>query len=558
MSTHEHTRNIQTWNAAKRVKKRLCVFCDGTWQDGVNKTRPLTNVATLARCLAPIDEDGCLQLAYYDSGVGTSASRLAQLIDGATGRGISAKIRNAYSFLSHNYNFDRPGDEIVLVGFSRGAFTVQCLASFLSDAGLLQRQHLYYLRGLFTLWSLRMVPGGETTFRNERRRLLRSGVLHPVSITACAVWDTVSSLGNRIRPLSFVGRTVPSNVKNAFQALALDEWRRDFRPVPWEDLEPKRDDDVDSTVQHVSQCWFLGSHRDVGGNGDAALGALTLLWMVGKLSDKVGMLLDEEEIAKHLKHKFLEWDFEVSRGILGTKFKEISRTLSTMEHSGQSTPQNWYWRLRGWESRARYLRLAHSLPNEIHFTVRLTMAKGTNSSKPLRKWCTSWVSQKDELPARIQWQNSTQSHAATGHDGGDGVALEMATLGWTTSNDDGGYGTGLEMATSGRTTTNVLYEHNLDRDGEEYTLFNNWTKGTFPPKPTDRAGFAKLQQEVQEPGSKTALDSLAKLLGACMEFDEEDRLAPQMLYHPEPLRKGRYLESIYTRRFPTLRLGAPK
>jgi len=146
MATHRHKPNVRALNASKRIQKRLCVFCDGTWQDGVNKTKPLTNVGTLARCLAPIDRDGCLQLVYYDSGVGTSASRLAQLIDGATGRGISAKIRNAYSFLSHNYNFDnfdRPEDEIVLVGFSRGAFTAQCLASFLSDAGLLRRQHLY-------------------------------------------------------------------------------------------------------------------------------------------------------------------------------------------------------------------------------------------------------------------------------------------------------------------------------------------------------------------------------------------------------------------------------
>jgi uncharacterized protein (DUF2235 family) len=56
-----------------------------------------------------------------------------------TSTGISAKIRNAYSFLSHNYNFDVL-DEIVLVGFSRGAFAVQCLASFISQTGLLQKQ----------------------------------------------------------------------------------------------------------------------------------------------------------------------------------------------------------------------------------------------------------------------------------------------------------------------------------------------------------------------------------------------------------------------------------
>ena len=155
MATHRHTYSQMAIDRTRGIKKRLFVLCDGTWQDGVNKTRPLTNVATLARCLAPMDDDGCLQIVHYDGGVGKSSGAVSQLIDGATGRGISAKIRNAYSFLSHNYNFEpthgRDFDEIVLVGFSRGAFAVQCLASFVSDTGLLERQHLYYLRGLFTL-----------------------------------------------------------------------------------------------------------------------------------------------------------------------------------------------------------------------------------------------------------------------------------------------------------------------------------------------------------------------------------------------------------------------
>lgn len=46
-----------------------------------------TNVATLARCLKPVADDGYLQISYYDSGVGNGTSKVAQLIDGATGRG---------------------------------------------------------------------------------------------------------------------------------------------------------------------------------------------------------------------------------------------------------------------------------------------------------------------------------------------------------------------------------------------------------------------------------------------------------------------------------------
>ena len=67
--------------------KRLFVLCDGTWQDGINNNSPLTNVATLARCLQPTDSQGHLQIVYYDGGVGNVTSMPAQFIDGATGRG---------------------------------------------------------------------------------------------------------------------------------------------------------------------------------------------------------------------------------------------------------------------------------------------------------------------------------------------------------------------------------------------------------------------------------------------------------------------------------------
>jgi len=83
------------------------------------------------------------------------------------------------------------------------------------------------------------------------------------------VWDTVGALGGVLqlppRPLSFVGKTVPSGVRNAFHALALDQHRRNFRPVLWETLE------TDSRA-FVSQYWFLGSHRDVRGPATLRLG----------------------------------------------------------------------------------------------------------------------------------------------------------------------------------------------------------------------------------------------------------------------------------------------
>jgi uncharacterized protein (DUF2235 family) len=91
MAPHKHKSDPEAENSTTiNVRKRLFVFFDGTWQDGVNNKTPLTNVATLARCLKPVDTDGCFQLAHYSSGVGNGTSIPAQFIDAATGRGTAS------------------------------------------------------------------------------------------------------------------------------------------------------------------------------------------------------------------------------------------------------------------------------------------------------------------------------------------------------------------------------------------------------------------------------------------------------------------------------------
>jgi hypothetical protein len=78
-----------------------------------------------------------------------------------------------------------------------------------------------------------------------------------------AVWDTVGALGIPVvgflpqptsRAYSFVNSIPSPNVENAFQALALDEHRRQFTPTLWE--KP-----VDSTMPKIlKQTWFPGVH----------------------------------------------------------------------------------------------------------------------------------------------------------------------------------------------------------------------------------------------------------------------------------------------------------
>lgn len=175
-------------------------------------------------------------------------------------------------------------------------------------------------------------------------------VLRRVKIKALVVYDTVSALGLpnpfTARPISFVGKQVPKNVQYAFQALALDERRAAFEPVVWERVEDNKNetsrspprqsalvqDDSGTVATIVKQCWFLGGHGDIGGNGDAALGAVTLLWVIGLLREYTMIAFDDREILRHLKHRLLEWHVRIPK-VFGT-FRDKSK-LSTISNSGK-------------------------------------------------------------------------------------------------------------------------------------------------------------------------------------------------------------------------------
>lgn len=95
-----------------------------------------SNVTRISRALKRFSLDGMPQIIYYHSGVGTGSTTIDTITGGLLGTGISENIREVYSFISANYT---PGDEIILIGFSRGAFTVRSVAGMIRDIGLLTR-----------------------------------------------------------------------------------------------------------------------------------------------------------------------------------------------------------------------------------------------------------------------------------------------------------------------------------------------------------------------------------------------------------------------------------
>jgi hypothetical protein len=102
-------------------------------------------VTRLARGLRRNCSDGTHQIISYFAGVGT-ANAIDQFTGGAFGMGLDRDIRLVYNFICTNYV---DGDEIILVGFSRGAFTARSTADMVASVGLLTPEGLDHFYRIF-------------------------------------------------------------------------------------------------------------------------------------------------------------------------------------------------------------------------------------------------------------------------------------------------------------------------------------------------------------------------------------------------------------------------
>ena len=75
-------------NDSPLPKKRIIVCCDGTWNDSVNSDSPLTNVSRISRLISAVDMYGMQQIVSYHTGIGSGTSKLGNIRDGMSGRGM--------------------------------------------------------------------------------------------------------------------------------------------------------------------------------------------------------------------------------------------------------------------------------------------------------------------------------------------------------------------------------------------------------------------------------------------------------------------------------------
>ncbi|KAJ4346792.1 uncharacterized protein N0V89_010724 [Didymosphaeria variabile] len=280
-------------------RKRLFICCDGTGRDSIReKNEHITNVARFARCIQPVDGNGVLQLVYYHNGVGLHNGEF-QYREAATGQGIHGVIQDAYYYLCLNFSIeDGRQDEIHLVGFSRGAFAVRALACFIHEVGILSRTRLALSPMIYSLWRKRDLARLKAYLPSWEAK---GHVRRNVDITSCGVWDTVSAM-IPASDLAFVSDAVPSNLRYAWQALALHETRNSFFPVLWS---------IDASAPgqtNIKQCWLAGDHSDIGGgHPDAGISTISFLWMVAQYKEYTHAGVDEVMLLDCMTPLFLHW-----------------------------------------------------------------------------------------------------------------------------------------------------------------------------------------------------------------------------------------------------------
>jgi uncharacterized protein (DUF2235 family) len=133
--------------APTHAPRNILIYSDGTGQrGGLYFDEARTNIYKLFRAtrVAPdsaINPDK--QMAFYDPGLGSLPEggttlqrifrKLYNFISQATGLGITQNIIDCYAALIRLW---QPGDRIFVFGFSRGAYTVRCLASVICMCGI--------------------------------------------------------------------------------------------------------------------------------------------------------------------------------------------------------------------------------------------------------------------------------------------------------------------------------------------------------------------------------------------------------------------------------------
>jgi uncharacterized protein (DUF2235 family) len=241
--------------------RNLMLLFDGTWNLADDDDNNMTNVEKIYRLL-PFGYD--TRNVYYGEGVGVKSGE--GIFGGMFGVGIDDRIFDVYRFLQRRFAEKGFENRLFLFGFSRGAYTARTVAQLLYYCGVPREE-----RDCHRAW--------DCYYRQDSQAaetLKQSRDFFETDIEMLGVWDTVKSTLDSDRK----DRTLYPNVKAAYHAMAIDEKRRNFPVLPFDE----------ATDPRITQVWFSGVHSDIGGGypsdandpmkDESKLSDITLKWMV--------------------------------------------------------------------------------------------------------------------------------------------------------------------------------------------------------------------------------------------------------------------------------------
>jgi uncharacterized protein (DUF2235 family) len=297
--------SVVRWQKGQGMK-RIAICFDGT--SNRHDAEYPTNVVAMARCIALRGHGDVTQLVQYHPGLGSGrgTNRIAKAMDralgGALAFGLIDVIEEAYRGLVFAWE---PGDEIYLFGFSRGAFTARVFAGLLRSCGIGARRNLQMIPEAIArhlskapethpdhpssvAFRARFAPETVTGWTDADAARVKAGALR-LTIRHMGLWDSVKSFSvwdvaqggeaARARGRFFHDNRLSSMVESARHAMALDERRSLYPPLPWSNLDDLnlRSGRGDAPFRQV---WFPGDHGSVGGGGNRqGLSAVAFRWV---------------------------------------------------------------------------------------------------------------------------------------------------------------------------------------------------------------------------------------------------------------------------------------
>jgi uncharacterized protein (DUF2235 family) len=257
---------------------------DATRPDGAEPTNVFRLNSLIAESVRQ-DRKVVPQITFYLPGIGTkftAEGMFGRIKEWILGQSVDSQVMRAYVNLVSNY---RSGDQIVLVGFSRGAIAARLFARLIIDFGIIRSQSIKLCESqLEEFFFSANRPYREYMDRvSQRRTELQESIHADGKVKFLGLFDCVYGLGDEFKGfLKEVDDRVSEGIEKYVHLMSLHDARQEFilsRLI--------------ARAEVGREIWVPGVHSDIGGGYSSNFIAnVCLLTMAEEMRVKARIGLD--------------------------------------------------------------------------------------------------------------------------------------------------------------------------------------------------------------------------------------------------------------------------